>query len=345
MVWRSVEVKAKKITIRDIAVRCGVSIATVSRAINGTAGVRPEIKAPIFQCMEDCGWRSNNLESRLSLPSSEQSVVILTTRREPLSEYSITTRLIDRFREEGYLPLLLVGGTSTGLEFCLQSRPFAVIFYGNPSLFREQIGALMAAGVRVVVVGAPLESEAPAPDFPVDEAAVIRCAAESLRKAGHERIAFFGEFGEYPHVSRRQPLPERVRCSLEVIAGTIPGFDPVADSVGESYGDTSALKEFLRQSRHTGWICGNLRLAKLFYFCALEQNMRIPRDLSVITFGQPLPEWDFPVRFTSVAADSGRTDSDILELLRRDPFPLSGRYPIGPVLIEGNTIAEAKDEQ
>ena len=139
--------KAKKVTIRDIAERCGVSIATVSRAINGTAGVRPEIKAQIFQCMEDCGWRSNNLESRLSLPASDRSVVILTTRREPLSEYSITTRLIDRFREEGYLPLLLVGGTSTALEFCLQSRPFAVIFYGNPSLFREQIGALERIGI------------------------------------------------------------------------------------------------------------------------------------------------------------------------------------------------------
>lgn len=337
--------KIKKVTIRDIAEQCGVSIATVSRAINGTAGVRPEIKAQIFQCMEDCGWRSNNLESRLSLPSSERSVVILTTRREPLSEYSITSRLIDRFREEGYLPLLLVGGTSMGLEFCLQSKPFAVIFYGNPSLFREQIAGLMAEQVRVVVIGSPLESEPPAPSFPVDDVALVRCATRRLLEAGHQRIAFFGEFGENAHVSRRHLLPERVRQSLEAIAEAVPGFDPVRDSVGESYGDTSALKQFLRQSRHTGWICGNLRLAKLFYFCALEQNLRIPRDLSVITFGQPLPEWDFPVRFTSVAADSGRTDSDILELLRRNPFPLSGRYPIGPVFIEGNSVAEAKHEK
>ena len=253
--------KAKKVTIRDIAEQCGVSIATVSRAINGTAGVRPEIKAQIFQCMEDCGWRSNNLESRLSLPSSERSVVILTTRREPLAEYSITTRLIDRFREEGYLPLLLVGGTSMGLEFCLQSKPFAVIFYGNPSLFREQIAALMAEQVRVVVIGSPLESDPPAPSFPVDDVALVRRAARRLLEAGHERIAFFGEFGENAHVSRRHLLPERICRALEMIGATVPGFDPVRDSVGESYGDTSALRQFFRQSRHTGWICGNLRLA------------------------------------------------------------------------------------
>ena len=334
--------KIKKVTIRDIAEQCGVSIATVSRAINGTAGVRPEIKAQIFQCMEDCGWRSNNLESRLSLPSSERSVVILTTRREPLSEYSITSRLIDRFREEGYLPLLLVGGTSMGLEFCLQSKPFAVIFYGNPSLFREQIAGLMAEQVRVVVIGSPLESEPPAPSVPVDDVALVRCAARRLLEAGHERIAFFGEFGENAHVSRRHLLPEKVRHALEAIAESVPGFDPVRDSVGESYGDTTALRQFLRQSRHTGWICGNLRLAKLFYFCSLEQNLQIPRDLSVVTFGQPLPEWDFPVRFTSVAANSGRTDSDIIELLQRNPFPTEERHLIGSVLIEGNSVAEAK---
>ena len=256
-----------------------------------------------------------------------------------MSEYSITSRLIDRFREEGYLPLLLVGGTSMGLEFCLQSKPFAVIFYGNPSLFREQIAGLMAEQVRVVVIGSPLESEPPAPSFPVDDVALVRCAARRLLEAGHERIAFFGEFGENAHVSRRHLLPEKVRHALEAIAESVPGFDPVRDSVGESYGDTTALRQFLRQSRHTGWICGNLRLAKLFYFCSLEQNLQIPRDLSAVTFGQPLPEWDFPVRFTSVAADSGRTDSDILELLRRNPFPLSGRYPIGPVFIEGNSVA------
>ena len=321
--------KIKKVTIRDIAEQCGVSIATVSRAINGTAGVRPEIKAQIFQCMEDCGWRSNNLESRLSLPSSERSVVILTTRREPLSEYSITSRLIDRFREEGYLPLLLVGGTSMGLEFCLQSKPFAVIFYGNPSLFREQIAGLMAEQVRVVVIGSPLESEPPAPSFPVDDVALVRCAARRLLEAGHERIAFFGEFGENAHVSRRHLLPEKVRHALEAIAESVPGFDPVRDSVGESYGDTTALRQFLR-------------LAKLFYFCALEQNLQIPRDLSVVTFGQPLPEWDFPVRFTAVAANSGRTDSDIIELLQRNPFPTEERHLIGSVLIEGNSVAEAK---
>ncbi len=38
----------EKITIRDIAKWSGVSISTVSRVINGSSAVKPEIKARIL---------------------------------------------------------------------------------------------------------------------------------------------------------------------------------------------------------------------------------------------------------------------------------------------------------
>lgn len=54
----------KKITIRTIAELCGVSVSTVSLAINNKPGVRPGVRELIRKTIEDLGWRCNNLGSR-----------------------------------------------------------------------------------------------------------------------------------------------------------------------------------------------------------------------------------------------------------------------------------------
>ena len=51
----------RKITVREIAEHCGVSMATVSRAINGNSYVSPELRKKIREYLEDIGWEPRNL--------------------------------------------------------------------------------------------------------------------------------------------------------------------------------------------------------------------------------------------------------------------------------------------
>ena len=56
----------KKYTITDVADMLGVSRATVSRALNGTSGVGPELREKIIAFAEEIGYRPNTLARSLS---------------------------------------------------------------------------------------------------------------------------------------------------------------------------------------------------------------------------------------------------------------------------------------
>src|SRR5215210_2945798 len=53
--------------IRDVATHADVSVATVSRVLNGTAGVAAPKRARVLQAIEDLHYRPSSLARNLSL--------------------------------------------------------------------------------------------------------------------------------------------------------------------------------------------------------------------------------------------------------------------------------------
>ena len=53
-------------TIKDVARRAGVTISTVSYAINGTRPVSEKTRAVIFQAMDDLGYRPHAMARALA---------------------------------------------------------------------------------------------------------------------------------------------------------------------------------------------------------------------------------------------------------------------------------------
>ncbi len=339
---REEEMAGEKITIRDIARWSGVSIATVSRVINGSAGVKPEIKARIVRSIEDCGWRSNNLKLRLQLPDPEHTVVLISAHESSAREEGNVMRILaDRCRENDFLPLSFVGCSARTVEFCRSSHPFAVVIYYWAGISDSEAAELAGSGVRTVAIASVDRPGCGCPLFLADPAGFMRAAVGELLRAGHTRIGYFGEFGEYRRYSERENLDERSRCRIRGLYDALPGFTPEADTVGDRYGDLSALAEVLRQRKHTGWVCENLALAKQLYCTAAELGIRVPEELSVICFGhfnrQP-PRWDFPLRFAAAAVDPDRIADRIAALLGAPEPPLAETIELSPLIIPGDTI-------
>ena len=147
----------KKITIKEIAANCGVSIATISRAINNSGYVKPEIRDKILHYIDDIGWRNNNLSGRLPVPSGEGRSVWLVVSNEallsPEFDRPLVTRVLARCEAAGYAPVLMPGRINEVLKLAERERPHAlVVFHANP-VYREIVREFLKRGIRTVTVG------------------------------------------------------------------------------------------------------------------------------------------------------------------------------------------------
>jgi len=53
------------ITVKELAARCGVSIATISNILNGKSNVSEETKQRVLKIIKETGYTPNYMASRL----------------------------------------------------------------------------------------------------------------------------------------------------------------------------------------------------------------------------------------------------------------------------------------
>ena len=88
-------------TIKDVAAKAGVSVATVSRVLNGTAHIREETRRQVEQAIRELRYNPNLLGRNLRRMETKKIMVILSTISN--SFYSRVVRGIeDCAREKGY---------------------------------------------------------------------------------------------------------------------------------------------------------------------------------------------------------------------------------------------------
>ena len=67
----------EKVTIKDIAKKCGVAVSTVSRAMNNHPDINPETKAMIDRVMKECNYVPNNSARNLKRSDAKAIAVLV----------------------------------------------------------------------------------------------------------------------------------------------------------------------------------------------------------------------------------------------------------------------------
>src|SRR4051812_36155487 len=75
--------RASPATIRDVSVRAGVSIATVSRVLAGIGKSRPETSAAVMRAVTDLGYRPSGVARSLRLRRTRTIGLIITDIQNP----------------------------------------------------------------------------------------------------------------------------------------------------------------------------------------------------------------------------------------------------------------------
>jgi LacI family transcriptional regulator len=173
---------------------------TVSRVVNGDAGVLPETVARVEQAVRKLGYQRNDVARHLRQKIPSTGTIGLVVDDVANMFWSALARAVeDEALRRGFL--VLVGSTSNDRQreravvsaFCSRRVDGLIVVpvAGSQRFLRTQ----MAMGTHVVCVDRPAEG-LDVDVVVVDNRAAARGAVEHLLTHGHRRIALIGDKGD-----------------------------------------------------------------------------------------------------------------------------------------------------
>ena len=271
-------------TIRDVARVAGVSISTVSKAMNGSGSLRAETRERVAQVAAELGFRPNDLAQ--SLHRGRSATVGL-----------ISSDSFGRFT----MPIL------EGLEGCLAEQRIAVFMCNatdDPLRERQHVEQLLSKRVDGLVVTARRADSRPKIDLgatglPVvyvfsqsgqpdsvcllpDDEGGARLATEHLISSDRRRIAHITGPERFEAVRLRR---KGYKQALET-AG-IP-YDPELCVLGpwsEAWGRDAVEALFATNGKKPDALfCGNDQIARGALEALHERGLNVPEDVAIVGF-------------------------------------------------------------
>jgi len=185
--------KTRRATISDVAAASGVGVGTVSRVINGAAGVRDATRARVLRAIEQLGYRPSHLAASLSRGTPRTVAIVIPHLTRPSSVERLAGALAVLAKYE-YDSIVCNVATPAQRDHVLamlvaRHRADGVLVVSLP-LSRVQLDAFRAAALPLVTVDVVARG---VPHTVIDDAAAGRLATSHLLDLGHRRIGFIGD--------------------------------------------------------------------------------------------------------------------------------------------------------
>lgn len=181
--------------IKDVAALAGVSIATVSRVMNGHEGIAAQKQQAVLDAAEKLGYARNNLAAHLRRKSSNTIGVLLARQGSPFGA-TLHTAIESALAERGYLAMVCSSQAQPQREMeyirkFLEMQVRGVIIRPSSSLASaaRHTAMLERAGIPVVYVETAPREIRKAGSVMSDNYAGGVMAIERLHALGHSHIA------------------------------------------------------------------------------------------------------------------------------------------------------------
>jgi LacI family transcriptional regulator len=267
-----------KPTIIDVAKKARVSIATVSRVLNGVH-VREESKVRVEKAVKHLGYRHNKIAQGLVTGKSGVIGVIVPGIVGHL--YGQMARGIEETVMAEGLHMVIVTNTRNAeeekenLRLLLERQVDAVIIIG--SYLRDE--DLQTLGLNVPIVFIQREIVPPTSPYSsvtIDNESGMTAALEYLIKAGHRHIAHISGLrrdGLERRYLFQNIMNRRSLCSEHIFTGDF------TEERGLELAD-----DILKCSYLTAILCSNDRMALGLCRALHSKDVRVPKDISIIGF-------------------------------------------------------------
>ena len=293
------------ITMRDVAVRSGVSISTVSRVITGAVPVDPATADRVREVIAELGYRPNLLARSLRRQETRTIGLVVPDNSNPFFA-EVARAIEDAGFADGYNVVLCNSDLSavkqaSYIDALLAKRVDGLILASSGLIpaddGHDAVERILAAGVPCVVVDRDLG------EMPVDQVQVNNIhggylAGKHLLELGHRRIAcLVGPSDVTPSAGRFEGFR---RALAEAGVAIEPAL--LARGDGRPDGGVAAVRQFLEQGMPaTASFAFNDQMATGAVGALQRAGFHVPRDVSVIGFDDvPLASAIYPA-LTTVA--------------------------------------------
>lgn len=285
-------------TIKDLAVKTGYAVGTVSRALNDHPNVSAKARKAILQAAEECGFELNVNAKQLKQSHSNTILVIVKgTSNELFSEMLESIQnLISKTRYQLSVDYMDedLNEVIRAVQLCREKKPLGLLFLGGNTLnFARDFGKIDIPSVLVTNDASSLSFENLS-SVATDDCEAARCAIDTLIALGHRHIAVIGGDREVSDTGRLRYEGCQRAFREHGIA-----FDPERDYRGVrfSYQDGyQATKDLLTAGSHFTAIFAIADVMAIGAIRALRENgLRVPEDVSVMGVdGLPLGKYLVP---------------------------------------------------
>ncbi len=297
----------KKISIYEIAAEAGVSPATVSRTINQPERVTAKKREKVLEVIRKYDFKPNVLAKSLKNARSGVIGILSATVDSPFYG-RLVSECILAAEEEGYI--LLVANYRYGQpgdfgmleKICEQRAESVILLGGSMDSSKMDEGAIsvvnyMTESVPVVVMGK--SQGIPCYEVRIDESGAMEQAIEYLIRQGHQKIAFWG--GEETVYSTMEKRLAYLRLLHKYgIESRAEWLQYGGYGLKKGY---AVMREMRREDLPTAVICINDLFACGVMNAAFDRGMRVPQDISVLSFDDTYLARGVRPTLSSVACD------------------------------------------
>ncbi|MEI7668029.1 MAG: LacI family DNA-binding transcriptional regulator [Erysipelotrichaceae bacterium] len=268
----------KRVTIYDVANEAKVSLATVSRVINGLDIVREDTRIRVNQAIEKLGYKPNAIAQGLALQKTTTIALVV-----PEASFSYTghiiSGLLDVARIYKYSIMLHTISEDTVeigdiIETIIKSRVDGVIIY-NDKLMHDELEVLTQYQFPIVLIGNQMSS------------ANICSVYVNLQKAMFELVSSYLENGKkniaiVQDRKNKYMVEQLIRGAMQAFEKKGLVFENFIEIPAEYRSSYQYLKEYFKTHTHDLVIAHRDSQALAVSNAATENNIKIPEELEIV---------------------------------------------------------------
>ncbi len=333
--------------IKDIAAKCGFSVSTISKALNGYTDISRETKQKVVKAAEECGYLPNSMARALKTNRTHNIGVLFADEAHSGLKQEYFAGVLDAFKveaEQSSYDITFISHnmnmntrSMTYLEHC-RYRNFDGVCIACVDFQNPEVLELVNSDFPVVTIDHVFNNHTS-----INSANVANMSelVKYIYGMGHRKVA-------YVHGKKSAVTEQRLTSfcrTMQDLGTSVPPEYLVLSAFHETQPTKNAVKQLLALPNRPTCIIMPDDYATLGGIEAIEEaGLRIPEDISVAGYdGIPLSQMLRP-KLTTVRQDTERMGREaahrLIEQIENPLTTIIESLTVEGTLLEGQSVSK-----